>query len=109
MTPDTPVRVCGWGNTLSIGTNMPDELHCVNTKRGILTKRKKTLKPLRKVYLCIHLKFRTRLLATLFATRVTLITVLSSTECSAQENMEWEERMLAKVKDLTYGLKIFSL
>jgi len=32
MTPDTPARVCGWGNTSMVGTSMPSELHCVNTK-----------------------------------------------------------------------------
>ena len=32
MSADTPARVCGWGNTSMVGTSMPAELHCVNTK-----------------------------------------------------------------------------
>merc|ERR1712130_762169 len=32
MTPGTPARVCGWGNTVVIGSSMPSELHCVNTQ-----------------------------------------------------------------------------
>ena len=31
MTPGSKVRVCGWGNTSSIGTLYPSKLHCVDT------------------------------------------------------------------------------
>lgn len=26
------MHICGWGNTLQIGSDYPDELHCVDTK-----------------------------------------------------------------------------
>lgn len=32
MQENDPMRVCGWGNTLVIGSNYPAELHCVDTK-----------------------------------------------------------------------------
>ena len=32
MESGTPVRVCGWGNTVIVGSSMPAELHCVNTQ-----------------------------------------------------------------------------
>ena len=31
MTPGSKVRVCGWGNTSSIGSLYPSKLHCVDT------------------------------------------------------------------------------
>ena len=29
---NSPVRVCGWGNTEPGGSNYPEELHCIDTK-----------------------------------------------------------------------------
>ena len=31
MSPGSKVRVCGWGNTSSIGSLYPSKLHCVDT------------------------------------------------------------------------------
>merc|ERR1712202_51462 len=32
MKENDVIHVCGWGNTLVIGSNYPSELHCVDTK-----------------------------------------------------------------------------
>ena len=32
MSEDDVIHVCGWGNTLVIGSNYPAELHCVDTR-----------------------------------------------------------------------------
>ena len=32
MPDGAPMRVCGWGNTQVVGSNYPDQLHCVDTK-----------------------------------------------------------------------------
>lgn len=29
---NSPVRVCGWGNTDAGGSSYPEELHCIDTK-----------------------------------------------------------------------------
>lgn len=32
MSSGTPLKICGWGNTQVVGSNMPAELHCVTTQ-----------------------------------------------------------------------------